>query len=247
MAKIKNNDVYKITIINWEKHNPNRKKNYKYTQISNNLIHDSKLRVLPVSVRWLWINLLLTAGDHSRDTVEISERQLRDMLESSWSVARALNAFQSFQMVSYEILPSLYNRIELNRIEENRIEIPGTSKKIKKVASKELNLKIWDAYKTAYFSRYQTEPVRNASVNSKISQLAARLGEDGIHVASFYLNHNDSFYIKNLHNVGLLLSHAEQLHTQWKRDFAVTGSRVKELEKSLHVDEQFAFIEKYGI
>lgn len=67
------------------------------------MIHDAKLNSLPVPVRWMWLNLLLIAGDMSRDVLEISKRQLRDMLESSWSIERALDSFQSFQMLTWEI------------------------------------------------------------------------------------------------------------------------------------------------
>lgn len=96
----------------------------------------------------------------------------------------------------------------------------------------ELNRKIWEAYFKAYLVRYNVEPTRNASVNGKISQLAGRLGDDAPDVIYFYLKHNDSSYLKKLHDIGLCLSNAESLHTQWKRGRAITGNDVRRFEKA---------------
>jgi hypothetical protein len=226
-------NIYKITITNWEKHNPNRKKHYKYTLISNNMIYDYKLRALPVSARWLWVSLLLIAGDHARDCIELTERQLRDLLESSWSIPRALDAFQSFQLVTWEFVKtnSHPNRIEENRREENRREVQR-GENLKEKPNKDLNIKIWEAYKNEYYLRYRVEPIRNASVNSKVSQLAKRLGTDAIEVVVFFINHNDPFYLKQLHQIGLCLTNAEALYTQWKHGRAILPRDIKQFEQS---------------
>lgn len=109
--------------------------------------------------------------------------------------------------------------------------------------NKELNLSIWEAYRNAYHSRYKVDPVRNASVNSKITQLANRLGAEAIEVIKFYLSHNDSFYLKNLHSIGLCLSNAESLRTQWLRNQPVTANDVKNFERKVNsIETQKALI-----
>lgn len=120
----KTNKIYEITILKWENHNPNRKKSYTHTLIANNLIHHTMLGTVPVTVRYLWIALLLICGSLGRAVIELSESRLRELLESSWSTERALGTLQSFQLLTYrEIQFTPYIKgIEENRIEENRKE-----------------------------------------------------------------------------------------------------------------------------
>lgn len=121
-------------------------------------------------------------------------------------------------------------RLDKNRLDKIRVDKNIISESENK-PNKELNSKIWDAYKSAFLSRYKVEPTRNGPVNSQISQLAKRLGDDAIEVVKFYLKHNDSFYLKGTHSIGLCLSHAESLHTQWKRNQPVTSVDVRNFEK----------------
>lgn len=117
-----------------------------------------------------------------------------------------------------------------SRIDNSSKIVPIKEKKSE--TDTELNKKIWEAYSNAYFSRYKTEPIRNAKINSQISQIAKRLGAEAIEVVKFYLSHNDSFYLKNLHSLGLCLNNAESLRTQWARGKAITGRDVHNFEKS---------------
>ncbi len=114
------------------------------------------------------------------------------------------------------------------------------SKKIKKpkhlktesdIENKKLRDEIWASYSKSYVDKYRVEPTRNVSVNSKIKQLADRLGNDAPDVVSFYLTHNDSLYLKSLHSIGPCLSHAEALHTQWKRGRAITSNDISRFQK----------------
>lgn len=104
-------------------------------------------------------------------------------------------------------------------------------KKAKTRTPNPLNAKIWEAYKAAYFNRYKIEPVRNAKVNTNISQLASRVGDDAIGLVDFYLKHNDGFYLKNLHPISLCLTNAEALYSQMKRNQPVTSVDVRNFEK----------------
>lgn len=98
--------------------------------IDNRLCYDNKLSVLPVSHRWMFLGLLLECGSHSSDTVVMSERQLRVLLESSKSVVRALDALQSLHILSYTIEPSSTSLI----IEEKLIEEKRSKEKRREVA-----------------------------------------------------------------------------------------------------------------
>lgn len=92
----------------------------------------------------------------------------------------------------------------------------------------------WAAYSEAYERRYGAKPVRNASVNAKIKQFVLRIGHDeSPAVAEFYVDRvSDSFVVRKVHDVGLLLSGAEGYRTQWAAGAAMTATRAAQADKS---------------
>lgn len=96
----------------------------------------------------------------------------------------------------------------------------------------------WANYASAYASRYQTEPVRNAKTNSQVKQLVERLGAESPSVAGFYLTHNNPFYVRSRHPIGALLKDAEGLRTQWATGIKATGLEARSAEKLDAVAEQ---------
>lgn len=101
-----------------------------------------------------------------------------------------------------------------------------------KAPTRSLGSEIWDAYRESYRQRYGVDPVRNATTNAQCSSLAKRLGASAVEVVRFYLSHNDGFYLKNQHPIGLCLHQAESLHTQWQRGVAVTATQVRDFERT---------------
>ena len=90
----------------------------------------------------------------------------------------------------------------------------------------------WNAYSESYFNRYGVEPVRNATVSGQLAQLIKRLGKDeSPHVAAFYVNHNNQFYVQKMHTVGLLLADAEKLRTEWATRRQVTNTQAKQADR----------------
>ncbi len=97
------------------------------------------------------------------------------------------------------------------------------------------NSPTWEAYRDAYAKRYGEPPIRNASVNAKVAQFVNRVGVgDSPGVAEFYLTHNDAFYVKSMHPVGLLLKDAEKLRTEWVTGMRMTGATAREVERMQH-------------
>jgi hypothetical protein len=91
----------------------------------------------------------------------------------------------------------------------------------------------WNAYANAYFDRYGTEPVRNAKTNALINQLVQRLGADAApHVAGYYLGMNKTFYVSNLHPLGVLVKDCESIHTQWATNRQMTDTRSRQIDQS---------------
>lgn len=129
----------------------------------------------------------------------------------------------------------------------NSLKVTKPKKKAEATDEKKvLNKQIWESYKDSYVQRYKTEPVRNASVNAKISQLAERLGSEAPEVVKFYLKHNKSHYVSRLHEIGLCLSDAEALRTQWFHNKAITERDVKSFTESANMNELNEALKKGG-
>jgi hypothetical protein len=128
--------IYKITVTNWAKYNSGHKSKYKRTMIANNFCSDAKLRAVPVSVRWMFLAVLLTCGDMSSEVVEMSESVLREVLESSKSVSTALESLQSLQLLTFEKIDSLIPELIP---EKKKKEIATQQLKVTKVEQVELS------------------------------------------------------------------------------------------------------------
>lgn len=91
----------------------------------------------------------------------------------------------------------------------------------------------WAAYAEAYRLRYQTDPVRNATVNAQMAQVVARLGVDEApEVARFFLAHRGAYYVKAMHSVGSLLSDCEKLRTEWATGRQMTHTQAMTSDKT---------------
>lgn len=136
---------------------------------------------------------------------------------------------------------SVSDRIVSDRIVSDRTHLQGVENPTPlpaKTSSKKdpsKNIPTWEAYRDAYGKRWGEPPIRNASVNAKIAQFVDRVGiDDAPHVAEFFLTHNDAFYVKSMHPVGLMLRDAEKLRTEWATGSRMTGSVAREVERRQH-------------
>lgn len=121
------------------------------------------------------------------------------------------------------------------------------SKKLTQAESDQ-NLSIWKAYSNAYRLRYGIDALKNATVNSQVSNLRKKLGvEESIRVVEFFISHNDAKYLKNTHSFGFCLMDAETLRTQMLRGKAITNTMVRSFEKANQTQELIKDIEENGI
>lgn len=91
----------------------------------------------------------------------------------------------------------------------------------------------WKGYGEAYFQRYGTAPIRNAKVNSQVKQLVMRLGVEAAEVAAWYvLSVNESFVVRKVHDLGLLVANAEGYRTQWATGRAMTNTRASQIDQT---------------
>lgn len=91
---------------------------------------------------------------------------------------------------------------------------------------------VWQAYSAAYRRKYGADPVRNATVNGQLAQVVNRLGDEAAFVAEFYLSHKNRFYVEKMHPVGLLLSDAEKLRTEWATGRQTTSTQAIQADKT---------------
>lgn len=186
------------------------------------------LRISPANLRRLLgvcaANGLLSF-EFSGNSLQIKMPILLNLLDRDAKKARQTRATNAQNM-----------RLDIDKEEEEDKEEELEKKKIKnvpKTQNSKLNAEIWESYKVGYLRRYGVEPVRNASVNAKISQLAKRLGAEAVEVVNFYMNHPKTFYVGKMHDIGLCLADAEALRTQWAKGKAVTQSDLRNYEKNM--------------
>lgn len=111
----KSSNVYKITILNWDKYNLKAKKGHPCIMLSKDFLDDVKIKRLPSGGKLLYLWLLLRRGDVDTTFVEASHEDLvRYAGGSGQVVSRLLDQLESFQLVTSENITLLYNRIEKN-------------------------------------------------------------------------------------------------------------------------------------
>lgn len=223
-----------IKFQNWSKHQP--RKDYKrphWFALSNDFHLDAKLGDFLNEEKLCLIFLFCEASKQNKQgKVELFvDHWCRVVGVAPKILLQTLDKIESVQIAYRTRTESERYITEQNITEQNRTE-HNTSRGGDKHPTRSVGVgsEIWKAYQEAYRKRYGVDPVRNATTNSQCSALAKRLGESAVEVVKFYLTHNDGFFLKNQHPIGLCLSQAESLHTQWQRGVAVTGSQVRQFE-----------------
>ena len=113
------------------------------------------------------------------------------------------------------------------------VQVKRERKPAPRTEAQEAAARTWAAYSLAYFERYQTEPVRNQTVNAQITSLVKRIGmDDSPMVAAYFVGMNKRYYVEKLHPVGLLLADCEAIRTQWATNRQVTNTRAGQMDKS---------------
>lgn len=139
--------------------------------------------------------------------------------------------------------------VEVEREEKREVEVEKKEKKTKSkhIAPANADAKkeapdtelqnackaTWRKYCDAYFTRYGTDPIRNAGVNSMVKQFVQKIGfADSPFVAEFFVQHNDRFYVQKTHAVALMNKDAEGLRTQWATGRSMTATRAGQIDKT---------------
>jgi len=244
--------------LRWFKHYANASTSIKLNKIIDELGIEGYGRY------FLLLELLSEKFDGESTTCELhySEISAKVRIKFSKKLATFLQKLHDFHLITFEIQGKVYKincpiLLDLQSKDfkfstaQRRKARPQTDSKNKNKIKTKNKIKnnttenefsgseTWDSYSKAYLNRYGAKPVRNASVNSKILQFVKRLGAiDSPHVAAFYVEHDNNFYVAKMHPVGLLLADAEKLHTEFKTGNKLTPSKLKGMQKkNQYVDQ----------
>ncbi len=248
-------DFIEIEILNWDKYNPRTDaKNHSWFRFEHSLIESPEFFKWPGNHIKVLIYLLSQAAkkkrsririypEHAVSAIVVSDHDVRETIQKLvfmdfakvHSKSYGEVTLSNFPVTSKVAVPTNERTNETNetnetlRNERTDLKLPATPSAGSASSAGPL---VWEAYRDEYQNRYGEEPIRNASVNSKIAQFAKRLPiDEAPEVARFYVRHPDAFYVKQLHPVGLLLKDAEALRTQWARGKTITGTDARTVER----------------
>lgn len=205
-------DIYNVTILKWNEHNPKHKKGYSYFKLSNAFFSDPKIaRLKPIEVN-LFIYLLCIMSESSTNQCQIHVKSVPKQFRiSARMMQNCLSQLESFQLVSVEKQPLIKDNI--SKVTEGSKTPPVKPKSENKVP---ITREAWESYRKCYLANYGIEPLRNAKTNAQISQLVTRLGkQDAPLVIEFYFKVQNDYYSNKKHPVDCLLKDAEELRTRW--------------------------------
>lgn len=119
-------------------------------------------------------------------------------------------------------------------------------KKPKKSTAKSTDL--WNAYKTAYEIRYNTLPIRSASVNATLCNIVNQVGsERACRLATFYLTLSDFSYVRSSHDTKQFIYNIQKINTAYETGCNVTHRQAMDIDKrQSSVDDTQSILEDFG-
>lgn len=259
--------LLQVEVNNWLEYNPRSdRKVYTWFRFQNDFFMNHKIHGLSDTSKLVWIFILCEASKNFGEAMNIDtfltstllRKNEADVIKSIHELTRLgvitvtnklpngnstndTNVTNVTNDTNEEIHCS--NSTPLVALRPEPEPLPAKTRRLNP-AEQSLNAEIWKAYSAAYAGRYGVEPVRNAAVNAKVSQLRSRLGRDAVEVVKFFLSSSNSFYARSLHAIGLCLKDAESLHTQWVKGRAITEADVKNLERANRTNDVLRRIEE---
>lgn len=251
----KKRDLIRVTILNWDKYQNNRKgpngdvKTYPWFKFYNKMMHDPIIAQMNPSEFKVWVTLMCTSNEVGQSSITVDT----DFMSRLCGVRAEFVHSCILHLEKNHIVTTNSDVLEEKREEKKRREekrVPTGSQTTAAGppeidSSKEQNKRVNDAYCQSYFDRYKVQPVSNAKHNSAVAQLVKRLGvDDAISVVKFFLRHNESYYVRNTHTIGHCLKDCETLRTQMLKGVSITRGKMKHFEREQEHQDMLDLIER---
>lgn len=120
----------------------------------------------------------------------------------------------------------------------------NNEKKIRKIP---VTQNVWNAYRHSYQNRYGVDPLRNAKVNGLLAKLVRDTGDEvACQLVVYFVNHDKQFYVQRRHDIGLLVSDVQSVHTDMMTNSQMTAQTAREIDaKSSRGQRYNSVIEKF--
>lgn len=181
----------------------------------------------------------------------MNESQVRDLLESSWSTTRALDSLKQLQLLSYEKIEPLNNRIEDKVIEKNRKKVTQEKKQTALVLSepspKVLNIVAFycDLWKFRY--KAETSPPIFGKDAKNLHRFLKEVGNDKAEkMLTAYFQMADTWFLTKRHDVTTFLSNTNSITQFMDSGKMITRKDINQVEKAVNMQNLFNEIDEKG-
>lgn len=264
MKKIKNPIIYKVTILDWEKYQKQKTgdlKSYPWFKFYTRTMHDNIVYRMSGEQFKIWVTMLSVCAENGSSTIEVSPENMARMCRVySKNVLGTLLLLEQNQYITCS--PIALTRREEKRRDKTRkdktrispkgdggcdLKIAPPEKIVLEILPKEvLKPKLSDVYKTEFLKKWGKEPPPlNARVATMFKKLETEYGfEISQNVIKHYFVMNDSYYIKNFHPVGLLVTQAHQIFSSMTTGRVMTRSSIANIENSSSIREAMKAVDR---
>lgn len=253
-------EIYKITVLNWEKYNGKLKKGHKCILLSTGFLSDAKITSLPIGGRLLYLGLLLRCGEVTSSSIEGSHDLLVSLAGGSGQhVSRLLEQMQELQLLTYAKISAFKDRIE-KKIKEKKIKEVATQLEIsageqgnltplsdasqtpKPVSPKtevsEFNTSLvigayCDAWKIRYNSTKSPSVLPHHAKNLK-SFVKGTGQQRAIEMIEAYLQMPDSWFLTKRHDIPTFLGNLNAVTQFVETGKVVTRQDIRNVESKVH-------------
>lgn len=244
--------IYKITVTKWAEHNKGHKATYKKFMIRANFCTDAKIRTLSMTERWLFLNLIVACSDIAMDTVELSQKHIRDILECRRNIDSVLDRFVELQLVTYEkMVPNELK--ELKELKEKNTKRPHKIKSARQVESDQeifqdlepdanasppvesnIGKKLIGVYCENWKTRYKSNPPIRPQDAKSLKQLGESNGFDRTKkLIEAYLRMNERFYLQKRHDLATFMNNLTSVAHFIETGRVITGQDLRNVDRAI--------------
>lgn len=105
----------------------------------------------------------------------------------------------------------------------------------------------WEAYASAYWERWGTEPLRGAKVNAIIKSIVRQVGAEAPRIAEFFVRSSCARYIQAAHPIEMLAYDLQKLRTEYRTGNRITRASAEQAEVREHHQQLIDKLVREGV